>query len=103
MIQASTPVVKPRINEEVASRMTTPYRILLPVKCQILRHVVVQFGIEFVYLYTCLDPRYNCVTREASTVPVGVNLYAHIFTSRTVRTKLKRRNDRLPERAAVLS
>ena len=103
MIHASTLVTMPRINEKVASRMTTQYRILLPVKYQILRHAVVQFGIEFIYLYTCLDPRYNCVTREASTVPVEVNLYAHIFTSTSVRTRLKRGNDQLPARAAGLS
>ena len=103
MFQASTLVTMPSINEKLASRMTTPYRILLPVKCQILRHAVVQFGIEFVYLYICLDPRYNCVTREASTVPVEVNLYVHIFTSRAVRTTSKKGSDQLPERAAGLS
>ena len=73
--------------------MATPYRILLLVKYQILRHAVVQFGIAVVYKYTCLNPRYTCVTSAANTVPVGVNLYDHIFTSGAVRTRLKRGND----------
>ena len=38
MIQISMPQVTPRINEGIASRMTTPYRNLLFVKRHILRY-----------------------------------------------------------------
>ena len=38
MVQASMLVIMPRINERIASIMATPYRFLLLVKRQILRH-----------------------------------------------------------------
>ena len=79
----------PIINEGIASRMTTPYRILLLVKRQILRHAVIQFGIAVVYLYTCLNPRKICVTKAASAVPTGVNIYGHTATLKVIRSILK--------------
>ena len=91
MNQASMPVIIPRINENIASVMATPYRMLLLVKRQILRDAAIQSGIALVYLYTCLNPRYVCVTKAASTVPRGVNMYGHgpPGPSMAVRTRFK--------------
>jgi hypothetical protein len=77
------------MNEGIANRMTTAYRILLLVKRQILRHAVIQFGIVVVYLYTCLNPRKICVTKATSAVPTGVNMYGHAATSKAIRSRLK--------------
>ena len=51
MIQASMLQAIPRIKEGIASTMTTPYKILLPVKRHILCHTLVQFEIELVSLH----------------------------------------------------
>jgi hypothetical protein len=56
MIQLSTPVIIPRINEVIASAMATPYRILLLVKHQILRDTAIQSGIALVYRVYLPEP-----------------------------------------------
>ena len=106
MIQPSTLVIIPRRQEMIANRMATPYRILLLVKCQILRRGLVQFKNTFVYvyLYTCLIARYICVARAARAVPKGVNTYGqgHAATLRIVRATLQSRYDYSHARGAGL-
>ena len=84
--------ITPRINVGVANSMTTPYKTLLLVNRQILRHgysVDNRVGKHASYLI----PRYICVIRAASAVAKVVYIYGHLDTSRTVRTRLNEQTD----------
>ena len=84
--------VIPRTNVGIASSMTTPYKTLLLVKRQTIRHgYSVDSRVDKHASY--LIPRYICITRAASAVAKGVNIHGHSHTSRTVRTRLNEQTD----------